>query len=237
MSDYLNSETGETYGLGTLEGVASALLAEQATTARLARTLDKRLHGAEDHARAIAATILDLGAQVDELHAVDESAATIDAGSAASHVPGSGTAWCWRTLTSRAADNLWALLGDWVAWLRSRYPLAGKVPACWAQHPELVEELTALHLAWRAAYTDPNAVPTAAADWHAHYLPGVLERIPGWGVHCTDTHKPRPPGVYADVHEESPGQPAGGTASEPSPRQFEHATAGHRVRATEPEAS
>ena len=48
-------------------------------------------------------------------------------------------------------------LRAWVAWIRHRYPLAKRVPACWAEHPEVVEELTALWLAWQQAYEDRRA--------------------------------------------------------------------------------
>jgi hypothetical protein len=220
MREYLNAETGECYPLDTPEGLAGAVLAEQAGIARLARTLTRRLEESarDNEARAGAqdAALMGLRAQVDELVALlapglDATGLDATGVDATGLDPGidpalgtvgprsRGTGWCWRTLTGAAADQLWTRLRDWVVWLRARYPLAHAIPACWAQHPELVEELTALHLAWVAAYTDPTAAPTAPADWHTHYLPAALERIPGWGVHCTDTHRPRPPGVYADL--------------------------------------
>jgi len=220
MSEYLNPQTGECYPLDTPDGLAAAVLAEQAGTARLARTLTRRLEqlSADHQARAAEqdATLMDLRAQLADLRTAREATGVdpfrfdpgIDPGIGPARtdgLPSRGTAWCWRTLTGAAADELLTRLSDWVTWLRSRYPLARVIPACWARHPELVEELTALHLAWAAAYTDPTAAPTAPADWHTHYLPAALERIPGWGVHCTDTHRPRPPGVYADGPH-TPGQ-------------------------------
>jgi len=60
----------------------------------------------------------------------------------------------------------------------------------------LVEEITALHLAWRAAYSDPTASLSAPIDWHAHHLPSFLARVRTWGVHCTDNHRDRPDSLY-----------------------------------------
>jgi hypothetical protein len=119
---------------------------------------------------------------------------------------GSGTtptAWCWRDLGPRAEEELWKELASWVGWIRARYPLARKIPPCWAEHPEIVEELTALWLAWQYAYVERGAPLTAAADWHDRWLPGVLYRLEH-GVHaldCTSEHKPRPATAYASESE------------------------------------
>jgi hypothetical protein len=114
--------------------------------------------------------------------------------------PGPQVAWCWRNIGPRAADTLWTELSAWTVWLRGRYPLARRIPACWPEHPEVVEELTALWLAWQAAYTDRDAPLTAAADWHDRWLPGLLHRFDHgpFALDCTTTHHPRPPSAYAD---------------------------------------
>lgn len=110
----------------------------------------------------------------------------------------SPTAWCWRSLGPGAQEELWAQLKDWVSWLRHRYPLAKKIPPCWPDHPELVEELTALWLAWHAAYEQRDASLTAAADWHDRWLPGVLHRLEHgiFAVDCSQVHKARPETMY-----------------------------------------
>jgi hypothetical protein len=91
--------------------------------------------------------------------------------------------------------------GSWTAWLRHRYPLARKIPDCWAQHPELVEELTTLWLAWQGAFQQPDALLTAAADWHDRWLPGVLHRLEHgpFALDCSDAHRSRPEASYADA--------------------------------------
>jgi len=107
--------------------------------------------------------------------------------------------WCWRDVGPKAEEELWSQLRDWVDWLRSRYPLAKKIPACWSEHPEIVEELTALWLAWQHAYTDPDAPLTAAADWHDRWLPGLLHRLEHGPLclNCSAEHASRPSSAYA----------------------------------------
>lgn len=89
----------------------------------------------------------------------------------------SGTSWCWRDLGPQAAEALTRELNAWVTWLRERYSLNRRIPACWDQHPALIEELTALWLAWQAAYTQPDAHLASPAEWHDRWLPGMLNRV------------------------------------------------------------
>jgi hypothetical protein len=109
------------------------------------------------------------------------------------------TIYCWRNLSDQDHTDLWRHLADWVGWLRGRYPLARKLPACWAKHPEVVEELTALWWAWRAAYETPAASATAPIDWHDHWLPGVLNRLEHGplALPCRTDHEDRPTSAYA----------------------------------------
>ena len=113
---------------------------------------------------------------------------------------GSSAPWNWRTLRGHAAEAQWRELADWVGWLRGRYPLAQQVPVCWWRHPELVEELTALWLAWKDAYVAKHAHFTAPADWHARWLPEFLRRVGagGWNVACEGDHKDRVASLYDD---------------------------------------
>jgi hypothetical protein len=110
----------------------------------------------------------------------------------------SSAPWTWRNLTGSAAEKQWVELADWVAWLRGRYPLARRVPLCWWRHPELVEELTALWLAWKDAYATKHAHLAAPADWHARWLPDFLCRIGagGWNIGCEGDHKEQVSGLY-----------------------------------------
>jgi Domain of unknown function (DUF4913) len=123
------------------------------------------------------------------------------------NTPGFGpppASWCWATLAAAAASQLWLDLAGWVGWLRGRYPLAERLPACWWRHPEVVEELTALWLAWQRAYLDPKAELGGPIDFHSRLLPGCVGRIREWGVHCDAEHHDRPPFVYDDREVDDP---------------------------------
>ena len=59
----------------------------------------------------------------------------------------------WNLLTADDAEVEWFELNRWVRWLRTTYGLpASVIPPFWHHHPELVWELSALHLHWLAAY-------------------------------------------------------------------------------------
>jgi len=105
--------------------------------------------------------------------------------------------WCWQSIGEDEALEQWRHLTAWVGWLRGRYPIAEQLPGCWWRHSELVEELTAVWLAWHGAYTDPRGHPGAPADFHDRVLPSFLGRVRRWGVQCLDEHRPRPGTVYA----------------------------------------
>jgi hypothetical protein len=140
---------------------------------QLRRDLDELAHGTTD-------ITADLLARLEDL----------EAGGSKGAAPRS---WCWRDLGPKAADELWSQLTEWVSWLRSRYPLAKKIPACWP------EELTALWLAWQGAYAADNAPLTAAAEWHDHWLPGLLRRVEhgAFALNCSAEHSARPSSAYA----------------------------------------
>jgi hypothetical protein len=106
--------------------------------------------------------------------------------------------WCWRGITPDRATALWTELADWVGWLHTRYPLAELLPGCWWRHPELVEELTAAHEAWKFANTSPGANPYGPAEWHDRYLPGLEHRLATrWKTRrCAQTHHSTQPSSY-----------------------------------------
>ena len=106
--------------------------------------------------------------------------------------------WNWRHLPERQAAALCRELADWLTWLHSRYPLAETIPACWWRHPEIVEELTAAHAAWKAAYTSPGASPYAPGEWHDRWLPGLEHRLATrWKTgRCTEHHQDRSTAAY-----------------------------------------
>lgn len=89
----------------------------------------------------------------------------------------------WNLLTSEEAEAEWLELNKWVNWLRTTYGLpASVVPPFWHHHPELVWELSALHLHWLAAYdSDQNA--SAPLGWHRDFA-DARQRLRDWVAAC-----------------------------------------------------
>ncbi|MBM2623379.1 hypothetical protein JIG36_48585 [Actinoplanes sp. LDG1-06] len=99
----------------------------------------------------------------------------------------------WRNLNRPAAAQTWAWLIDWVGWFVDRYHLTEEIPACWPQHPPLVDELTALAAAWHSCYDD-NAHPDGPLLWHER-LTRARDRLREWDDYnrCRNgTHSARP---------------------------------------------
>ncbi|MGH9115636.1 MAG: DUF4913 domain-containing protein [Acidimicrobiales bacterium] len=167
--------------------IASQLLQHAKALAELRRDLSRLAHETTD-------TFIDISRRLDEADdANDEDSRN-----------GQVQPWCWRNLGPTAQAELRQQLGDWISWLRSRYPLARRIPNCWDQHPEIIEELTALWLAWQAAYTEPDPPLTAPADWHDRWLPGLLRRLEHgpFALDCRESHNARPSSAYTAVPDE-----------------------------------
>ncbi|MBX9243571.1 hypothetical protein ICW40_01970 [Actinotalea ferrariae] len=72
----------------------------------------------------------------------------------------------WAAHTPEEQQHYLDELQTWVTWLADRYRLDGRyVPECWTKHWELIEELSALHLAWEAAYATTSHAD-APLTWH-----------------------------------------------------------------------
>jgi len=85
----------------------------------------------------------------------------------------------WELLTADEAEVEWLELNGWVNWLRHTYGLtANLVPPLWHRHPELVWELSALHLHWLSAY-DPEQNGSAPFGWHRDFA-DARERLREW---------------------------------------------------------
>ena len=95
----------------------------------------------------------------------------------------------WRDVPPELAAVEWETLRQWVEWVTTRFdiPLT-TIPPCWWKHPALVEELSALHVAWRTAYDkqDTGLGPVMWLErWHAAKA-RLREAYPG---SCTAGHK------------------------------------------------
>ena len=170
---------------------------DQADGGPLARQLVRHAEAISQMRRdldELASEMTDLASDlVARLETAEESAPQLTPG------PDGATGWCWRDLGPQAAETLWQELAGWVGWIPGRHPLARRVPECWHRHPEVVEELTALWLAWCAAYTERDAPLTSAADWHDRWLPGLLQRLEhgAFALDCSRQHVDRPTSAYA----------------------------------------
>jgi hypothetical protein len=128
----------------------------------------------------------------------------------------------WAHLDVEDASEQWSLLVEWTDWLRDRYQVHERVPACWYSHGPLVEELSALRTAWVAAFLGPEAGLDDPLHWHEQ-LDRSLDRIRSWdragcadGVHRADQaladdtdHSHRERTIHADLigrHEDKGGQ-------------------------------
>lgn len=75
----------------------------------------------------------------------------------------------WNLLRAHEVELEWHELDQWVDWLRRSYGLpASIVPPFWYRHPELVWELSALHLHWLASYA-PTQAATGSLAWQREF--------------------------------------------------------------------
>jgi hypothetical protein len=74
--------------------------------------------------------------------------------------------WNLKELNEKDRDVLLELLGRWVGWLVDRYDVGQVIPPCWPNHGAMIEELSALRLAWQAAYENARADPGQPLQWH-----------------------------------------------------------------------
>lgn len=85
----------------------------------------------------------------------------------------------WNLLSSDDLEQEWLVLNRWVDWLRHTYGLpASVIPPFWHRHPELLWELSALHLHWLAAY-DPDQNASAPLGWHRDFA-DARQRLRDW---------------------------------------------------------
>lgn len=72
----------------------------------------------------------------------------------------------WRTLNDADARVAWIELRSWIEWFTVRYEISESVvPACWFKHGDLVEELSALHIAHTVAF-DASDAGFGPIGWH-----------------------------------------------------------------------
>ena len=90
--------------------------------------------------------------------------------------------WDWGGMSPEAAEAMWDTLEKFVAFLEARYAWSAEqlLPACWAEHGALVEELTTLYWSRLNAFEGPKPMVELAQTWHHQTLPGFYQRLRGW---------------------------------------------------------
>lgn len=98
----------------------------------------------------------------------------------------------WRDISDENRAEACRELASWVhEWLIPRYQLgARQIPACWWQHGNMVEELSALHTAWRVCF-DAADGGFGPIGWHERFAL-ALQR-PAFATKCIDGHRPERP--------------------------------------------
>ena len=87
----------------------------------------------------------------------------------------------WNLLTAQDLEQELLELNRWVDWLRHTYGLlASVIPPYWHRHPELLWELSALHLHWLCVY-DPDQNGSAPLGWHRDFA-DARQRLRDWGT-------------------------------------------------------
>lgn len=85
----------------------------------------------------------------------------------------------WNLLRAHEAEEEWLALNQWVNWLRYTYGLpVAVIPPFWHRHPELLWELSALHLHWLSSY-DPEQAATGPLAWHKEFA-SARTRLRDW---------------------------------------------------------
>ena len=97
-------------------------------------------------------------------------------------------------------------LNRWVNWLRRTYGLpATIIPPYWHRHPELLWELSALHLHWQSAY-HPDQQASAPNGWHRDFA-DTRERLRDWTTTSgtrLDTDRPTRQTLWPGEQPEAP---------------------------------
>ena len=108
----------------------------------------------------------------------------------------------WRDLAPEQARVEWNTLRQWVEWVTTRFDVpVSLVPNCWWQHPALVEELSALHVAWRTAYDqqDSGLGPVMWLErWH-NAKARLRAAYPG---SCNNGHQPIKRRTWTDITDQ-----------------------------------
>jgi hypothetical protein len=95
----------------------------------------------------------------------------------------------WHAVSEPQYILAWEQLRAWTTWLIGRYRLTleDRLPRCWPQHPELIEELWALR-AWRLEAYGPDGSGQSAVYWHQALVTFLTHVSAWWAGGCRAGH-------------------------------------------------
>ncbi len=103
--------------------------------------------------------------------------------------------WSWSNLSTQEAEDLDADLDRWVADYNGQLAIRMEhiIPACWRQHPALVQELPVQFFAWGYLHRDPSAGIIDVLGYYTRSLPSFRDRV-------ADLLAPDPSGCRSGHH-------------------------------------
>ena len=108
----------------------------------------------------------------------------------------------WRTLPPQEARAAWGELRAWVEWFTVRYRISESVvPVCWFKHGQLVEELSALHIAHTVAFHTSDA-GFGPIGWHERLSLTIPRLARAYAGGCSRGHDPFKPRSWTTVVDE-----------------------------------
>ncbi|HEY1619734.1 MAG TPA: hypothetical protein VGG25_19085 [Streptosporangiaceae bacterium] len=140
----------------------------------------------------------------------------------------------WDALGGAELQAAWHQLVAWVTWLHDRYELSveERLPHCWAEHPGLIEELSALKAWHDEIYGADQPSGQAARYWHAELRQTVSAALTFYAAGCRAGHHGSEPAAvqlrerWASSGPASPGAHGHGPGYLPGPAMASHLAAG-----------
>lgn len=101
----------------------------------------------------------------------------------------------WPDLTPEDRQVRWTAFLGWVQEvLCARYPRAREaLRACWWEHDDVVDAVTACWFTWLHAYRNGQAAGTDAGNWQRTYLPEMVKQAGEALTSCSRGHEPDAP--------------------------------------------
>ena len=106
---------------------------------------------------------------------------------------------CWTGLDPQQHAEQLAELTQWAGTVLRREYGGYQLPACWANHPHAVWELSTLAAEWHRTYSHKQPSLDRALEFHDRWLPGTMRRIADITRRCNPecaARRPAPKPAY-----------------------------------------